>query len=1185
MQPRRDENTPRYHKLAAAYNNITAQSTTKRPALAGNHPISKHIISPNALIFEFEFFPNNDDSDHGSDSENGIGNGIGIGNDYGNHGNGNGHGSDIGNYYTHHAAEAAPATEEQRTAAAFKYTKVANRVKPVPTTLPEDFRIIRRAHPEPLKDMPKLPTHPPDFTPGRRYTQERHDAMNIDPENFLTDEERKLAHHFIRIQEDAFAWEESEKGRFSDEWFDPVVIPTIEHVPWALKPLPIPPGLRDDIVKIIKDKIASGSYEPSNSSYRSRWHVVVKKDGKSLRLVHDLRPLNQVTIKDAGLPPDVEQLAEHFAGRACYSVMDLFVAFDQRKLDVRSRDLTTFQTPLGTLRLTAIPMGATNSMQIMHGDVSFTLAPEIPEFTAPFVDDVGVRGPATRYELPEGGYETIPENPGIRRFVWEHFQDLNRVVQRLKVIGATVSGKKLTICAPTAIIVGHKVTYEGRVPDDTKVQKVRDWPPCASLTEVRGFLGLCGVLRIFIKDFAKIARPLVNLTRKDVDFEWTEDHQDAMDALKSAVCSSPALRPLDYKSDRPVILSVDSSVIGFGYVLAQLGADKKRYPNRFGSGNWNERESRYSQAKIELHGLFRSLRALRPLLIGVQKLIVEVDAKYIKGMINNPDIQPNAAVNRWIAGILLFDFELKHVPAARHTGPDGLSRRPAAPEDPAESGDEDDWIDSACAFSLVRSKGDTAPRVVDIPRKPQAVDRDERLQVVRQYLVNQRRPDGFSDAQLRALISYASRFFVQNDSLWRRRPDGRHQKVIPPPKRLALIAEAHDNFGHKGVFAVRAQLIRRFWWPFLEDDVKWYVRTCHQCQVRQFKKVRIPPTVAMPAPLFHKAYMDSMMMPSGKYDRIFHARDSLTNWPEWRMMRGETGEAVAKFIFEEILCRWGALSEIVTDNGPPIVAGVQVLSAKYKINHIRISGYNSQANGIVERRHLDVREAIIKTVQDKPSQWPTVVAAIFWAERVTIQKSTGQSPFALAHGTEPSFPFDIAEATFLLPPMDKPLSSSELLALRGMQLRLRDQDLDQVRDRVLKARFKSVEQFKERFANTIVDYDFKPGDLVLVRNKAVETSHSRKQFPRYLGPYAVVRRTEGGSYFLTELDGAFAKRPYAAFRLVPYYPRSKLSVPVTKLVSASDDELDAMIGEAEVDQPLTDVDDRASADSDTDEED
>ena len=86
----------------------------------------------------------------------------------------------------------------------------------------------------------------------------------------------------------------------------------------------------------------------------------------------------------------------------------------------------------------------------------------------------------------------------------------------------------------------------------------------------------------------------------------------------------------------------------------------------------NKREANYSQPKLELYGLFRSLRTARLWIIGVRNLTVEVDAKYIKGMLNNPDIQPNATINRWIAGILLFDFKLVHVPGATH-GPDGLS--------------------------------------------------------------------------------------------------------------------------------------------------------------------------------------------------------------------------------------------------------------------------------------------------------------------------------------------------------------------------------------------------------------------------------------------------------------------------------------------------------------------------------
>lgn len=79
----------------------------------------------------------------------------------------------------------------------------------------------------------------------------------------------------------------------------------------------------------------------------------------------------------------------------------------------------------------------------------------------------------------------------------------------------------------------------------------------------------------------------------------------------------------------------------------------------------NECKARYSQPKLEFYELFCALRAYRLYLIGVRRLKIEVDAKYIKGMLNEPDLQPNAAINRWIQGILLFDFELGQIQRSR----------------------------------------------------------------------------------------------------------------------------------------------------------------------------------------------------------------------------------------------------------------------------------------------------------------------------------------------------------------------------------------------------------------------------------------------------------------------------------------------------------------------------------------
>ena len=193
--------------------------------------------------------------------------------------------------------------------------------------------------------------------------------------------------------------------------------------------------------------------------------------------------------------------------------------------------------------------------------------------------------------------------------------------------------------------------------------------------------------------------------------------------------------------------------------------------------------------------------------------------------------------------------------------------------------------------------------------------------------------------------------------------------------------------------------------------------------------------------LFRKVHLDMMVMPqSASYQYIVQARCALTAYLEWWMLHSEIASALASFIFEDILCRWGALAEIVTDNGPAFVQALDVLADRYNIQHICISPYNSQANGVVEWHHLDVWEAIIKSTPGGKFCWHTAAHSVFWAERVTVLWSTSLSPYFMVYGIEPLFPFDLAKATFLVPPPDtKSLSSSGLIAWRARQLQKRQE--------------------------------------------------------------------------------------------------------------------------------------------------
>ncbi|KAJ3914285.1 hypothetical protein F5877DRAFT_29811, partial [Lentinula edodes] len=108
-----------------------------------------------------------------------------------------------------------------------------------------------------------------------------------------------------------------------------------------------------------------------------------------------------------------------------------------------------------------------------------------------------------------------------------------------------------------------------------------------------------------------------------------------------------------------------------------------------------------------------------------------------------------------------------------------------------------------------------------------------------------------------------------------------------------VLHDTHDNMGHKGIWATTSTICKCFRWPRQAEDVKWYILTCHLCQLRQTEKLWIPPVVAKPMGLFAKCYMDVMEMPkSGGYKYIVHGCCSSSAYPEFRKLRRQTGEAI-----------------------------------------------------------------------------------------------------------------------------------------------------------------------------------------------------------------------------------------------------------------------------------------------------
>jgi len=208
--------------------------------------------------------------------------------------------------------------------------------------------------------------------------------------------------------------------------------------------------------------------------------------------------------------------------------------------------------------------------------------------------------------------------------------------------------------------------------------------------------------------------------------------------------------------------------------------------------------------------------------IGAKNLIVEVDAKYIKRMLNEPELQPNAVINRWIQGILLFDFTLVHVPATQFKGPDALSHRPLEDQAKIESYD-DSWLDHITLFyadygpTLHKKNGlgqatseCTEVYVLSAKKSQEAV-----LTQVYEYLMNPN-PESVTNKFLRKVTKY----FVRAGHLFKRTNSGHPLLVIfDKDKRAQLLNQAHELLGHHRKKATWENLRHRFYWPQIYQDV------------------------------------------------------------------------------------------------------------------------------------------------------------------------------------------------------------------------------------------------------------------------------------------------------------------------------------------------------------------------------
>jgi len=409
-------------------------------------------------------------------------------------------------------------------------------------------------------------------------------------------------------------------------------------------PYRVPFALRKEMENQVETILRKGVIEASSSPWSTPVILVPKKclDGKpKYRFCVDFRALNSVTQFDTYPLPVFEGTYSTLHGSKYFSVIDCYSGFWQIKIAEEDKMKTAFSTPSGHHHFHRLPYGLSNSQASFQRLKNVVLRDLTGTECWMFLDDLIVFS------------DTIEE----------HTRRLEHVLQRFERANVQLQPAKCVFAQTIVQYLGYTVSQDGITTSPDKVKAVRQYPTPRNVKDIRFYLGF---YRRLIPKFAEIAKPLTEITRKNVQFSWEGRQQAAFEKLET--CSDQVLAYPDFQSQ--FILTTDASKIAVAAILSQVQNGVER-PIAFASRQMNKAEQNYTASEAETLAVTWATKHFRCYLYG-EKFVVRTDHSaltYIHKFADN-----NSRLMRWSLRLAEFDFDVENRPGAKIRHVDALSR-------------------------------------------------------------------------------------------------------------------------------------------------------------------------------------------------------------------------------------------------------------------------------------------------------------------------------------------------------------------------------------------------------------------------------------------------------------------------------------------------------------------------------
>ncbi len=389
-----------------------------------------------------------------------------------------------------------------------------------------------------------------------------------------------------------------------------------EARPRFFKPRSVLFVLRDKVECELGRLESEGIIEPVQFSQWAAPIVPVLKADGTIRICGDYKTtVNQVAEIESYPLPKIDELFANLAGGKCFSKLDLSHAYQQLRLDDKSKKYVVIKA--FQIYPSSLWSGISTSHLSAHDGVAVT--------GNIYIDDILVSGKSEE----------------------EHLRRLELVLQRLEEAGLRLKRGKCSFVMPSVEYLGHRIDSEGLHPTDEKVRAIKDAPAPRNITELRSFLGLINYYGKFLPQLSTVLAPMYSLLKKGAGWAWETPQAQAFEKAKTLLQESPVL--VHYDNSKEIILACDASPYGIGAVISHRLPDGSEKPIAYASSSLSVAEKKYSQLEKEALAIIFGIKKFHQYLFGL-RFTIYTDHQPLKHLFNEARPVPviaSSRIQRW----------------------------------------------------------------------------------------------------------------------------------------------------------------------------------------------------------------------------------------------------------------------------------------------------------------------------------------------------------------------------------------------------------------------------------------------------------------------------------------------------------------------------------------------------------